>query len=164
MKKKIYLSGPMSGLTFEQSIARREEIINIARPIFADEFQNVIWVSPLRRVEQEGTNEAFLKGTGEVILKDNPNFTTTFKKRMFNRDMFDVFKSDAILVDFAQSLEVSIGSVCEVAGAWSHDVPVFMVLTENDPHDHLFMNEMAHFKYADFEPALRDLKSYLFPE
>lgn len=163
-RKKVYLSGPMSGLTFEESVGRRNQIIELAKGIFGSDFKSVIWVSPLRRVEKEGTNKAFLQGTDEVILKDNPNFSPTFKKRMFNRDMFDVFQSDAILVDFEKSKEVSIGSVCEVAGAWTHDVPVFMVLTENDPHDHLFMHEMAHFKYNNFESALRDLHSYLFPE
>lgn len=158
------MSGPMSGLTLEQAIARRETIIERAKVIFEDDFDNVIWVSPLRRVEIDGTAEAFQQGTNEVIQKDNPYFTTTFKKRMFNRDMMDVFHSDAVLVDFEESKEVSIGSVCEVAGAWSHNIPVFMTLGVNDPHNHMFMNEMAHFQYSNFDSALRDLYSYLFPK
>lgn len=127
--KRVYLCGPISGLTADAAFSWREA----AADLLAN--YDLRAISPMR-------GKDVLRGQGTLGSAGFPHFGPLLSEHaVFKRDRNDVRGCDALLANFTNSPRVSIGSMVEFgwADAWSK--PIVAVVDKN--HDHLFIREAA---------------------
>lgn len=122
-KHKVYLAGPISGHSYQDATDWRE----YAKDYLSE--HNIDGYSPLR-------GKIYL--SSEEMIKDHyPNHTMSSIKGINVRDYNDTKTADAILVNLLNSGDkVSIGTVMEIAWARAFQIPVIIVMEENNPHNH----------------------------
>lgn len=112
-RPKVYLSGPMTGLIYENADDWRQYAAMVL------EKYGMEAVSPLRGKEMLKGKQ--FKGTAIPELVNGSTKAITF------RDHMDTATADVVLVNLADSDaagSVSIGTVAEIAWAYAHRVPV----------------------------------------
>jgi len=130
--KKVYLAGPIGGLTFEEASGWRERLKVFLRGTQIEVF------SPLRGKE-------YLKGT--VIRVEEPyTYTMSTDKAIVTRDRTDVLTADLVICNLLGAKSVSIGTMFELAWANQARVPVVLVMEkQGNLHNHPFVREAADF-------------------
>lgn len=141
----VYLSGPITGLSFEAAMKWR----TVATKRLRESGLRVL--NPLRGKSFLGDQ---LKGK-EIQSKDlSENSPMLSDKALMSRDKLDVFNSDIILVNFMDAIKVSTGTIFELAWAEDHDKLVVIAAPKADPiHGHSFIRESGVI-FNSFEPAL----------
>ena len=104
---KIYLAGPIFGLTYAECTGWRDAVSEVLLPLEG--------VSPLR-LDHQG------RGT-----YGNELGTMPFPER-FDRDYKDVAYSDGILVNMLGAKRKSIGTTCEMAWSYMIQLPTALVV------------------------------------
>ena len=147
MAFKVYLAGPISGLTFDECVLWR----NYAKEKLAPEIDAY---SPLR-------NKEFLKGKGKLEGQyiENPMSTD---RGINTRDHFDVMTSDAILCNLLGTVRVSVGTVMEIAWAFAYKKPLILAIeNHNNVHDHPMIREAIGFRTSNLDDAIKITRSVL---
>jgi hypothetical protein len=156
-KKKVYLSGPISHLTFSEAKLVRSDFLEISRSVLGTLHDSICYVDPLRGKDLD---------PNEILTPSIP--TTAQKisnKYIFNRDYFDVHHADALLVNLLGAKKVSIGTVFEMAWAYEKRIPTVVVIEgESNPHYHTFVLEAAQFPVKTLHAAAVALGHLLFPQ
>ena len=142
---KVYLAGPMEGLTAEQMTKWREE----SKAYFRSYNEN------------RGVHE-------KAILTLDPTDRTTFHEdsslphKLVYLDELDVRNADVILINLSQMEELNLrcwGSICEMTLAHHLGKPVVMVLPkgrENHPFVQVYCTEI----HSDLDSALKGVLGY----
>ena len=126
MEYKVYLAGPISGLSYEDATNWR----TITKDAMASMSDNqVIGFSPMR---------GKLKLESEKEIQDSyPDYALTSINGINTRDYNDVKTSHVILVNFLGcGSKVSIGTAMEIAWARVFQIPVVIVMEKNNIHRH----------------------------
>lgn len=145
---KVYLSGPIAGLSFDESIKWTEyaesELNNV----------NIKGYKPLRG--KWILSDRRSKGLGYDV---NPLST---QKGIFTRDLYDVRSSDVILVNLLGAKRVSIGTIWEMSAAYENKKPIVLVMEkEGNLHHGIFPIEASgHWAY-DLDTGIDIVKSIL---
>jgi nucleoside 2-deoxyribosyltransferase len=148
VKKKVYLAGPISGLSHAECIAWR----SIASTKL--EAAGITAFSPMRHKE-------FLSDVGK-IEQSYPQHALSSDRAIMTRDHNDVLSSDAILVNLLDSPRVTIGTVMELAWAWDRRIPVVVVMEEKgNIHDHPMVREAIGFRVKTLEEGIACVLSVL---
>jgi len=145
MNYKIYLAGPITGLTWSEATEWRKELTNR----FADESirntNKYQCLSPLR---------------GKEYLSEEQNIKHSYEEhqlgtaKMINsRDMFDVRRSDLLIVNLKNAKKVSIGTVLEIGAAYILNKPIITVMEEDNIHRHSMLNEQSTVIVSDIDTA-----------
>lgn len=142
---KIYLAGPIRGLTYEDCTEWRE---------YAAQRLNELGhttMSPMRGKE-------YLKSKG-LLLGDNgrgsfEEFPMSSMKGIFGRDIFDVKMSDVLLANFAGATHLSIGTCMEVQRGYDLDKYVLTVLEPGSVHDHPFIHQASSLVVTTLDMAI----------
>ena len=144
-RPKVYLAGPMTGLTLLDSEAWREH----AARVLAERFEVY---SPLRGKE-------FLRGRG-AMLPDGPS-EVYGDQGIYRRDGWDVRRADIVLANFLGARQVSIGTCFELA--WAHHLGkyVVVVMDEDNPHFHAFVRQAASVVFGGLDTALNYINETL---
>ena len=133
MNLAVYLSGGITGLTFEEASKWRLETASRLRAAgfrVLDPLRGKSWLS--HQEKPIGTQQ---------YPKRNP---TLSDKALKDRDKLDVLNSDIVLVNLLDAKRVSIGTMFEVAWAEDHNKLVVAMLSKDDTvHDHAFIRESA---------------------
>jgi len=141
-KPKIYLAGPMAGLSIKEAKQWR-----IALTSYSDLFE---LLSPCRDHEDiEGVIEGH--GGGEAFMCK--------PKEIYSRDTHDIFRSDAILVNFTNAEKISIGTVFELGYASGLGKPIVTVGLKEGIHDHVFTQECGIVHAESLAEGMIALKS-----
>jgi len=119
---KIYLSGPISGLTFGECTDWREYV--------ASKLPGSI--SPLRGKE-------FLKSVG-VINQSYEHHPFATAKGITTRDRNDVYTCDLMLVNLLGASKITIGTMIEVGWADAFRKPIVLVMEPDNLHSHPILN------------------------
>ena len=146
---KIYLAGPMTGLTYDEIKGWRDEFIRILP-------ENLIGYSPLRgknRPDEEVRWDAH--GREEKILSSSRSILT--------RDTWDVETCDLVFANLLGATRVSIGTVAELAIAYHMKKPIVLMMEEGGVHDHAFINAMTPFVVRSLEEGVFVVRSILLP-
>lgn len=168
---KIYLSGPITGLTYNDAIgwtdyAKEKLAYNFAD---LDDFpglkgQNVkyktgiIGYKPLR-------GKQYLKDVGKLeAVIDKPSTMAT-NKAIFGRDHYDVESCDAMLVNLLGAQRVSIGTMFEMAWAAEYRRPTVLVMEkQGNLHHHAFVLEALTHWTDNLDEGIATIKSICLPD
>ncbi len=145
---KVYLAGPITGLSYAGSTDWRDQASVFLRR------HGVIPLSPMR-------NKEYL--SHETSIGDGyPTTAMSNQRAIMTRDRHDVFSSDLTLMYLAGSKRVSIGTVMEAAWCDAHRKPIVVVMEEEgNPHDHVMMREAFGFRVTTLDAALQICVSVL---
>lgn len=145
--KKVYLSGPISGYSYEEVTAWRNEV--------------------RERLEATGLYDCLDPMRGKHHLENKREIDNTAFEgvdgylTVFNRDRWDVKRSDIIFMNLAGAKGPSIGSCFELAWAHELDKYVIVVMEKDDPHWHTFVHKAASVVFTDLEEAILYMEEYL---
>lgn len=143
--KKVYLAGPITGLSYGGCTEWREA----AKQRFAD--AGIQAFSPMRGKEYLShlTN---ISGTGEEYA--NLGMFST-PQGIISRDYFDCTTCDVLLVNLLGATTVSIGTMFEIAWAFMKRTPIVVAIEpEFNPHEHIFVRYAAGFRTASLDEAI----------
>jgi nucleoside 2-deoxyribosyltransferase len=141
MTKRVYLAGPITGLSYADGQDWRDYAIKEL------ESWDIEGLSPLRGKDYLAAFETIDKQ--HIGRTDWP---LSLPQGIVGRDRNDVKTSDLILVNFADAKKVSIGTCMEIAWADAFRVPVLMV--RGEVHDHEFINQLVAWSVDTLEEAL----------
>jgi hypothetical protein len=141
MKKfLLFLSGPITGLSFEGSTDWRKYVAKNLPP-------HITAVSPMRGKE-------YLAGVSQIEASYELHPLSS-QKGITCRDRMDVMRCDAILVNFLGSTKVSKGSIMEIAWADILRKPIILVTEEENIHNHPMIHEVAGFITDSLDEAIK---------
>ena len=147
---RVYLSGPISGLTYKVSQDWREYAARILAPAIA-------CYSPLRA-------QGHLDGEGELRGPYSGHPLTT-SQALTARDRYDCQTCDLLLVNLVDASEVSIGTCIELGWADAFRKPIVLVMEQNgsNVHDHPLVRGVCAFQVATLEDGLNVTRGVLLP-
>lgn len=147
-RPRVYLAGPMAGLTLEEAREWRFAITCQLDRTFE-------FLDPCRNKESLSTTVY----DGVLDKHGNPEHFMCDGKTVFERDTHDIARSDALLVNFLGSKQVSVGTIMELGMAYCGGIPVVVVMDDGNIHDHLFTRQVALTVVPDIDQGLRVLRS-----
>ena len=141
-RPKVYLAGPITGLTFGEANGWREEAT------FKLAVEDIDALNPLRGKEH-------LAGVGPL-----PNDFDGGHEAV-EQDLEDIREAEVVLANFANAREISAGTMAELGYAYAACVPVISVVPRGNPHDHIFVRHMSHSVRRGLDEAIDDVVYYL---
>lgn len=167
--KRLYLAGPIAGLTYEQAaLDWRAQVIgalhdshNCSAPsdgdLHSSQYINIHCYSPMR-------GKVFLKGSGTVIGKQGyEDHPMSSMQGIIGRDRNDVRSADAVFMNVYGAKAVSIGTTVELGWADAFGKPVILILDKGGVHDHAFYKGLATYVCDSLERGIECAKALLIP-
>lgn len=151
---KVYLAGPITGLTYGNSESWRDYVKPILKESGIDGF------SPMR---YQGK---FLEQQGILTAKShsysaNPHTTD---KAILDRDHWDVMTSDLVLVNVLGAKAVSQGTDIELGFALAHRKLVVLIMEDQgNPHEHVMVTQIATYRVSSLDSGIEIVKAVLLP-
>lgn len=167
MTKKVYLAGPITGASWNESEDWRDQV-KLDASLDPQRFWNIEFFSPLR---------------GKEYLRDHPEIKDSYPTLQFStskaimlRDHHDVMTSDAVLVNLTGAKRVSIGTVMEIAWAYTHKIPVIAIMEGSfdqktgfdvseggNIHEHSMLNEAIWYRFTTVDEAMHAINLLFNP-
>ncbi len=145
--KTVYLGGPITGCTYGGCTDWRLHL----KSIFA--VDGITALDPMR-------SKTFL--AGKASIGNNYRHPLASPRGIMTRDHWDCTRCDVVLVNLLGAKTVSIGTVMEIAWAWTHGSPVVVAMeTFGNPHDHAMIQEAIGFRVEKLEDAVDIVVSLL---
>lgn len=151
MRPLVYLAGPITGLTYDEATDWR----NLVTEQFG--IVGIKAISPLRRKD-------YLAGVGKIASGDEYRHLSALSttKGILTRDRFDAMRCDVLLVNLLGAIEVSKGTVMEIAYADAVRKPIVCAIEESgNVHEHAMVSEAISFRCATLEEAVHLTKAIL---
>jgi nucleoside 2-deoxyribosyltransferase len=146
-KYKVYLAGPIAGLTFDDAQDWRADVTEMLAP-------QIECYSPLR-------NKQFLRDHG-VISTGQYTSPMATDRGIMTRDHWDCQTSDAIFCNLLGTTKVTIGTVMEIAWAFSYRKPLVVVMERNNNlHDHPMIREAIGYRTDSMNEAIAITRAVL---
>lgn len=152
---KVYLAGPIAGLTYDEAQDWR------AKAKFA-----------LEQPFPGGMIQAYspLRGKADVLpaptaYQPAAKFAHPLAtdRAIMRRDHFDCVGADAILANLERAPRPSLGTAMELAWAYDHHIPVVAIYDDGGLHDHPMIREAISHRARDLPEAIRLIRSILLP-
>lgn len=158
MRKVVYLSGPITGLTYGDA---RFTWRTVAADALAED--GIVPLSPMRH-EGHLAELAETAMTDEVLSefqKKNGNMFS-HSKMIVAKDFLDIDQSSLMLVNFLGATAVSKGTQVEFGYAKAKGKPIITVMEqEGNPNDGPFVRELSDGIFGSLEEALIVVRSLL---
>lgn len=136
MSKKIYLAGPISGMTYEGS------------EVWRDEFR--------RKLDPRIDAYSPLRGKQYLPLSSDKGITT--------RDRYDCMGADLVVFYLLGATRISIGTMIELGWADAARNPAILIMEkEGNVHEHPMLRETTHFRVDNLEDAVKLANIILLP-
>lgn len=146
---RVYLAGPISGLTYDQTTNWRDQAASLLTAANIDCF------SPMRAKD-------YLRREGKIDGSYETHPTATARAIM-TRDRFDVGSCDLVLMNLVGAKRVSIGTMVEVGWADAWRKPIVLAIEPENIHNHPMLAEAAGFQAPTLEEALDIVLAILLP-
>jgi nucleoside 2-deoxyribosyltransferase len=143
-KPLIYLAGPITGYSYEQTVGWRNDVTKA----LGDDF---LCFSPMRHKEHL-QNETSIKDTHDEHIMST-------QRSIFGRDMYDVQRSDALFVNLLGATRVSIGTIMELTLAWYLRHPVIICMEDDNVNQHAMVRESTPWVVRSVEEGISVLKT-----
>lgn len=129
--KTLYLAGPITGLSYGESVNWREYVSNHLPEYIAA-------VSPMRGKQYLDKEQ--------VIALSYEDIPLSCRKGITCRDRYSVMACDMLFVNLLGATKVSIGTVMEIAWADMLRKPIVLVMEkEGNVHEHPIIQEVVGF-------------------
>jgi nucleoside 2-deoxyribosyltransferase len=145
---KVYLCGPISGLTIEECTAERERVMLQLAACGIEAY------SPLR-------GKKHLVPSGQIIGSGAYDAVIGRANGIIGRDRNDVLRCDALLADLRGAKKASIGSMVEFGWADAWRKPIVTVMEKGNVHDHVFVNHLSTYVTHSIDDAVNLLSLLL---
>jgi nucleoside 2-deoxyribosyltransferase len=150
---KIYLAGPIAGLTFDDAdewrIRARAELAKA----------NIDGMSPLR-------GKSYLRNLGAltaVCVDEGKAGLLSLPRSIMTRDYYDATSCDVMLVNLLGATRISIGTMMEVAWAYQKRTPVVCCMEDGNVHEHAMLHEAIGFRVQTLEEGIAVCVAILSP-
>jgi nucleoside 2-deoxyribosyltransferase len=155
MHKKVYLAGPIGGLTYDDAQAWRTKI------------------SKLLDEKSDGRIKGYSPLRGKEVLRNHGPLSTlgysaysplATPQAILTRDYNDCRTADLIIADLTGE-KISIGTVMEIAFAYAHRVPTVAILNPRggEIYEHVMLEEAISFRTYSLDGAADMACSILLP-
>ena len=151
---KVYLSGPITGLTYKQArFGWRSEVGEALAS------SGIGVLSPMR-------HEGHLAELAQKKIKADmpePEYNHFFSqpKMIVAKDFLDIDMCDIMLTNFLGAKKVSQGTIAEMGYAYGKDKTIITVMEKGNPHDSVFVKEMSAAVLDNMGDAVDVIKSLL---
>jgi nucleoside 2-deoxyribosyltransferase len=146
---KVYLAGPISGLTYDQGQDWRADFAAMMP-------ERIECYSPLRA-------KAYLRDKG-VIEQSYEDTALSCDRGINTRDHNDCATSDVIVAYLIGATRVSVGTVMEIAWAHAYRKPLVVIMEpKGNVHDHPMTREAFGFRVQTFDEAAHIVQRILLP-
>lgn len=146
---RIYLAGPISGYTHDESEEWRDEFKALMPP-------SIKCYSPLR-------GKRFLREKG-VITQSYSDTPFSTDKGILARDHDDCRRADLIVANLVGAEKISIGTVMEIAWGHAYRNPVLAIMDPGSVHDHPMIREAVSYRASTVYEAAEMAKTLLIPD
>lgn len=147
----VYLAGPISGCSYGEATDWRDAVIaDLATA-------GIKGLSPMRAKEYLSHMQDLDKNCveyGEINVLSSP-------RGIMTRDHFDCTRCDVLLVHFGEATKVSVGTVMEVAWAFTHQTPIVCVMPPGNVHEHAVVSQAIDYRVNTLEEAVHIVKAIL---
>lgn len=152
MSKAVYLSGPITGLTYKQArFGWRKE--------FSDMVPGVEVLSPMRH---EGhLAELKAQKIKSDVHETQSNHYFSQPKVIVAKDLLDIEQSAVVLVNFLGSKKVSQGTLIEMGYAKKAGKTIVTVMEKGNVHDSIFVGQISDTIVDNLEDAAHIVSSLL---
>lgn len=140
---KVYLAGPIDGLTHDETVGWRFDVSNRLEDLGYTCF------SPMR-------GKGYLKDAG-VLYGSYDAFPMSTAQGLFRRDCWDVSQADVVLANLDDAKKVSIGSCMEIMRAYDLGKYIVTVMKPGDLHDHPFIRQASSVVVHNLDDAMHIL-------
>lgn len=141
MKQLVYLAGPITGTSYTDSTEWRLHTKNRL-----ETESNIIGINPLRSKDYLKEEKSIRMSYPEHIMSTSKSITV--------RDLNDVKRSDALLVNFIGATKISVGTLLEVGTAYALGIPIITVMKDDCIHQHAMLNEMSSFVVNELDAGI----------
>lgn len=151
--RSVYLSGPITGLTFDGATDWRQyAITDLAH-------DGIKGVSPMRAKDYLASLNGPISGHGREYAKLGVLSTPA---AVCARDRFDTTGCDVMLMNLLGADRVSIGTMVEIGWADVSRVPIIGIIEPTgNVHDHMFVNQLIGFRVETLDEGLSIAKAIL---
>lgn len=151
-KGTVYLSGPISGLTYNKArYDWRETFANGIEP-------GITVLSPMR-------HEGYMSEIKTVIEADTGKYPKHYfadAKIIVEKDKLDIKRSDVVVVNLLGAQRVSIGTMVEIGMAFEAGKTIVLVMEDNgNVHEHPFVTQPAALRLNNIDDAIDAVNSLL---
>lgn len=157
--KKVYLAGPISGLTYDEAALTWRQYVdkNLAGDYTLQYNEIIKCYSPMR-------GKQFLKASGELGSQGYNQNPLSTAPAILGRDRNDVATSQLVFVNLLGAKITSIGTMVEFGWADAYRVPIVLVMEpEGNIHSHLFPETLATYRVSNLDAGIACAKSLLLP-
>lgn len=138
---KVYLAGPISGLTYDGGQDWRNQFTKMVDP-------RIVCYSPLRGKDYLRVFGALVEGKYD---QSNP---LSSDQGITARDRFDCMGSDLVVFNLLGAKAVSIGTMIELGWADASRNPAVLIMErEGNPHEHPMVRQTTHFRVDNLKDA-----------
>lgn len=145
MSLRVYLAGPITGLTFGAADDWRKYAVDVLMS------HGIVGLSPMR-------GKAFILkriGEREVLGQTYEDAPLSTQRGIVARDRFDVARADVVLFNLVGAEKVSIGTMIEYGWASAHGKMIVTVMEKTgNVHDHAFVRELSPYRVETLDEAL----------
>lgn len=151
MTFKVYLAGPMTGTTPLGANGWRER---------AGECLLAMGIRALSPLRGKGFP------VGEIDCNSPTEGLWSSDVSLTRRDYNDCTKADAVLMNLAGAEKVSVGTLIELGWATAKEVPVVVILDQNNPknpYNHPMVRALATCLVGSLRDGVRAVRELLIP-
>ncbi len=149
MKFIAYLAGPISGASYGTATDWRQYAKMQLEP-------SILGMSPLRAKDYLQNETAIGDSYEDSVL--------SCQRGIMTRDFNDCKRADILIVNLLGADRVSIGTVMEIAWAFSNRIPVVAIMEpKGNLHDHAMIREAIGFRVTSLDEAIEVAKAVLLP-
>lgn len=156
LPKKLYLAGPITGLSYDDAAGGWRQV---AADLLARQSPHILPYSPMRAKEFLKNNQVMPHVGDELDALP----ALARPEGIITRDFNDVSTADAILANLHGAKRISIGTVWEIGAAYALRKPVVLVCEPGNVHEHAFVTHTVGYRVHTLEEAIPIIGSLLTP-
>ena len=142
-RPKVYLAGPITGLTYGGSTEWRDAVKAELAILGID------GASPMR-------GKTYLANLPVIDDKPREDTLLSSQQSITTRDRFDVMSSDMVIFNFLGATKASIGSCIEIGWSDAFRKPAILVVEkEGNIHDYSMIRAICGWRVDNLDDAIR---------
>lgn len=164
---KIYLAGPITGLSWKEATEWRNWVTRELQPLGIQVYSPLRFKNYLSHLDKSSVDpsdsavELSGKDDKPVLADHYDEFVLSTQKGIMTRDRWDATRCDVLLVNFLNAKKVSIGTIMEIAWADSKRIPTIVVMEPDNIHKHAMLLEAAGYVVKSLDEAVLVVKALL---